>query len=181
MWRHLFSRPVRSVLRTQLKNIQWHRPNSNCARDDPYDMSACYRQTNRDGIIRTSAFEPIEVPNMRVHEFVWKDLYKWQDHVALVSARAVFMLIVEKCVQVCFYWLVGFQVDGETSAELTYAQLRDICAAVAVRLQRPDMRLQPQDCIAISLPNCPEYVIASLGAIEGGFVVSPVNPLYNSG
>lgn len=72
-------------------------------------------------------------------------------------------------------------MDGETNAETTYAQLRDICAAVAIRLQCPDLKLKPHDVLALSLPNCPEYVIASLGAIEGGFVISPVNPLYGSG
>lgn len=72
-------------------------------------------------------------------------------------------------------------MDGETNAEITYAQLRDMCAAVAIRLQRPDLKLKPHDVIAMSLPNCPEYVMAALGAIEGGFVISPVNPLYNSG
>lgn len=72
-------------------------------------------------------------------------------------------------------------MDGETNAEFTYAQLRDICAAVAIRLQRPDLQLRPNDVVALSLPNCPEYVMASLGAIEAGFVISPVNPLYNSG
>lgn len=84
------------------------------------------------------------------------------------------MFTVIKCI-------LNVQVDGETNEEFTFAQLRDTCAAVAVRLQRRDFNLQPGNVIAISLPNCPQYVQSALGTIEAGFIVSPLNPLLSSG
>lgn len=50
-----------------------------------YDMNKYFAHTAEDGFIRTSSFTPIELPNMRIDQFVWKDYLKWQDKIALVS------------------------------------------------------------------------------------------------
>jgi long-chain acyl-CoA synthetase len=37
---------------------------------------------------------------------------------------------------------------------------------------------QPGDRVALVLPNCPQFVIAELGAWMAGAIVAPVNPTY---
>lgn len=73
------------------------------------------------------------------------------------------------------------QVCGETGRQYTYAQLRDHCATLAIRLQQPKFNLQHGDVIALCLPNSPEFAIAALGAIESGLVITTVNPIYTPG
>ncbi|QSW98112.1 class I adenylate-forming enzyme family protein [Haloterrigena alkaliphila] len=58
----------------------------------------------------------------------------------------------------------------------THAELRDRTAAFAGGLH--DLGLEPDDRMLLFLPNCPEYLIASLGAFRAGVVISPVNPQY---
>lgn len=88
---------------------------------------------------------------MTIDQYIWKDLAKWPNKVAIVC--------------------------GITGRQYTFAQLRDRCAAVAYRL-RTEYGLQRGDVIAISMQNEPEFVIAVLGALEAGLVVTTVNPLY---
>jgi long-chain acyl-CoA synthetase len=40
--------------------------------------------------------------------------------------------------------------------------------------------VQPGDRVALYLPNCPQFVIAYLGAIQAGAIVVPFNPLYSA-
>lgn len=72
------------------------------------------------------------------------------------------------------------QVCGVTGRQYTYAHLRDHCAALAIRLQHK-FNLESGDVIAICLPNCPEYPVATFGAIEAGLVVTTINPTYTAG
>jgi acyl-CoA synthetase (AMP-forming)/AMP-acid ligase II len=58
--------------------------------------------------------------------------------------------------------------------------MRDNSAALAVRLQTK-FKLNFKDCIAVCLPNIPEFPIAVLGAIEAGLLVTTVNPIYTAG
>lgn len=64
--------------------------------------------------------------------------------------------------------------------QYTYAQLRDSCAALAVRLQTK-FKLQRGEVIAICIPNLPEFPIVALGALEAGLVVTTMNPIYTAG
>jgi acyl-CoA synthetase (AMP-forming)/AMP-acid ligase II len=64
-----------------------------------------------------------------------------------------------------------------TERALTYAQLRDQCRAMAVRLQKV-FKLQKGDTIAVCLPNSIEFPIVSLGGNEAGLTVTTVNPIY---
>lgn len=50
-----------------------------------YDMAKYFKHSAEDGFVRTSSFAPIELPNMRIDQFVWKDYLKWQDKIAVVS------------------------------------------------------------------------------------------------
>ena len=62
--------------------------------------------------------------------------------------------------------------DDET---LSYAQVRGLTNRFAAGLR--DLGLDPDDRLAILLPNCPAFVLAYFGALKAGLVVVPLNPL----
>jgi long-chain acyl-CoA synthetase len=68
---------------------------------------------------------------------------------------------------------VAIESFGETT---THAELRDASARFAGGLA--EFGLDPDDVLLLYLPNCPQYLVASLGAFKAGVVVSPVNPMY---
>jgi long-chain acyl-CoA synthetase len=41
--------------------------------------------------------------------------------------------------------------------------------------------IQKGDCVALILPNCPQFLIAEIGAWKAGATVLPLNPLYTAG
>lgn len=49
-----------------------------------FDMGASFSHSEDQGYIRHSAFGTIGKTNQQIHRFVWQDLAKWQDHIALV-------------------------------------------------------------------------------------------------
>lgn len=71
-------------------------------------------------------------------------------------------------------------MDAITDRSITYADLRDKCRALAIRLRTTPI-LQPKDTVAICLPNSIEFPIVALGACEADLVVTTVNPTYTSG
>ncbi|MDS0474117.1 AMP-binding protein [Natrinema sp. 1APR25-10V2] len=58
----------------------------------------------------------------------------------------------------------------------THAELRDWTAELAGGLH--DLGLEPGDRMLLFLPNCPQYLVASIGAFKAGVEISPVNPQY---
>ncbi|MFC6941492.1 class I adenylate-forming enzyme family protein [Salinirubellus sp. GCM10025818] len=60
--------------------------------------------------------------------------------------------------------------------ETTHAELRAASEAFSGGLR--DRGFGPGDRMLLYLPNCPQYLVASLGAFRAGVVVSPVNPQY---
>lgn len=40
-----------------------------------------------DGYYKTSPFDPIKVPNIPLHEYVWRDFKKWENSTAAVSMK----------------------------------------------------------------------------------------------
>lgn len=84
--------------------------------------------TENDGYVFKSPYEPISIPEMTVDQYVWKNMPKWQNHIAV------------QC--------------GVTGRKYTYAKLRDHCAALAIRL-RTSLMLEKGDIVAICLPNVP--------------------------
>lgn len=81
-----------------------------------------------DGYVMKSPYEPISCPELTVDQYVWKNLAKWHNHVAICC--------------------------GTTGRKYTYAKLRDHCAALAIRL-RQNLKLEKNDIVAICLPNVP--------------------------
>lgn len=67
---------------------------------------------------------------------------------------------------------------GITGQKYTYAELRILCKKFATALQNRGYR--PGQVLSIMLPNSPDYAIATLGAIEAGMIVSPINPIYTA-
>ncbi|ELY87879.1 AMP-dependent synthetase and ligase [Natrialba hulunbeirensis JCM 10989] len=60
--------------------------------------------------------------------------------------------------------------------EHTHEELRAESARFAGGLA--DLGIEPGDAMLLYLPNCPAYLIGSLGAFKAGVAVSPVNPQY---
>lgn len=48
------------------------------------DKTLHYNET--EGHYRSSPFEPVEMPKMKIHEYVWQNLHKYEKSVAVVSA-----------------------------------------------------------------------------------------------
>jgi long-chain acyl-CoA synthetase len=61
---------------------------------------------------------------------------------------------------------------------VTYGELTRLSDAFAAALLA--LGVKPGDRIALLLPNCPQFVIAELGAWKAGAIVVPLNPLYSS-
>lgn len=84
--------------------------------------------TESDGYVWNSPFERISLPDMTIDQYVWKNVAKWKNHVAIVC--------------------------GVTGRKYTYGKLRDHCAALAISL-REKFGLKQDEVVAICLPNVP--------------------------
>lgn len=84
--------------------------------------------SEKEGHIMKSPYETISIPDLTVDQYVWKNMPKWQNHVAIAC--------------------------GVTGRKYTYAKLRDHCAALAIRL-RTNLKLEKSDMVGICLPNVP--------------------------
>ena len=62
-------------------------------------------------------------------------------------------------------------------ATLSYAELDRQSDAFSAALRA--MGVARGDRVALLLPNCPQFLIAELGAWKAGAIVCPLNPLYN--
>ncbi|MBZ6493847.1 class I adenylate-forming enzyme family protein [Natrinema longum] len=58
----------------------------------------------------------------------------------------------------------------------THEEVRDWTAELAGGFH--EIGLEPGDRLLLFLPNCPQYLVASIGAFKAGVVISPVNPQY---
>jgi long-chain acyl-CoA synthetase len=61
-------------------------------------------------------------------------------------------------------------------ASITFRQLDILSDRFASALTSFGVR--PGDCVALVLPNCPQFLIAEFGAWKAGAIVFPLNPLY---
>jgi long-chain acyl-CoA synthetase len=62
-------------------------------------------------------------------------------------------------------------------AELSYRRLDRLSDSFAAALV--EQGVMPGDRVALCLPNCPQFVIAELGAWKAGAIVCPFNPTYS--
>lgn len=62
--------------------------------------------------------------------------------------------------------------------KISYRELKDYADRFAAALS--DLGVKKGDRVALFLLNCPQYVIAYLGALRVGAVITPVSPVYTS-
>ena len=63
-------------------------------------------------------------------------------------------------------------------ASLSYAELERLSDAFAAALV--EQGIVKGNRVALLLPNCPQFVIAQLGAWKAGAITAPINPLYTA-
>ncbi|XP_011629724.1 4-coumarate--CoA ligase 1-like isoform X1 [Pogonomyrmex barbatus] len=106
---------------------------------------------NGEKIIMPSAGD-VSYPETLIHEFVWNDSENYANHVAL------------EC--------------GVSSKKYTFAQAKDATSYIGRSLR--NMGLKKGDVIALVAPNFPDTVLALLGSLSGGLIVTPMNPMYTA-
>ena len=103
-------------------------------------------------MIYRSPYPDVEIPELSLHDFVFKNAGNYLDKPALI--------------------------DGATGRTLTYKQLiggsRKMAAGLAQR------GFKKGDVFAIYSPNLPEYAIAFYGVSMAGGIVTTINPLYTA-
>lgn len=106
---------------------------------------------SRDRVVR-SRWPAVEVPDVTVPEFLLAHADVRPDATAVV--------------------------DGPSGRTVTYGELRRDVRRCAAGLRARGLR--PGDVVAIVAPNGPEWLVACLGAMAAGGVVSGINPLYTA-
>lgn len=86
------------------------------------------KHTENDGFVLHSPFRPVSIFDMTVDQYIWKNMAKWKNHVAIMCSV--------------------------TGRKYTYSKLRDHCAALAIRM-RNDLKLKQNDIVGICMPNVP--------------------------
>ncbi|KAL0829356.1 hypothetical protein ABMA28_004136 [Loxostege sticticalis] len=115
------------------------------------NLSSRVRKVDEFTLTSYLPFQP--VPRVNLFHRIWADLPLYKDQVALVSA--------------------------ETKKSYTFVQLQRYIANFGTSLLKK-LHLQSNDIVAIAAPNCPEYPVATFGAIRAGCVVTLVNPAYKN-
>lgn len=54
----------------------------------------CHHYNEAEGHYRSSPFEPVEVPNLKIHEYVWQNLSKYEKTIAVVSSESSLLHII---------------------------------------------------------------------------------------
>lgn len=117
---------VRLLCRRFLKTDREFLTNERSSFSELAKKSLVYNE--KDGYVMKSPYETISIPDLTIDQYVWKNMPKWQNHIAI------------QC--------------GSTGRKYKYAKLRDHCAALAIRL-RNNIKLEKNDIVGICLPNVP--------------------------
>jgi len=102
--------------------------------------------------IQRSPYSDVEIPETNLADFVWQNVDKWPENVALVC--------------------------GLTGRQYTFEMARNMSKQFGSALKRSGAK--KGDCLAIVLPNIPEFAIAYLGAIGAGLTVATMNPTFTA-
>jgi long-chain acyl-CoA synthetase len=70
-------------------------------------------------------------------------------------------------------------LDNGMTATLKYHEVDALSDQFAAYL-RHELKLQPEDRVAIQMPNCLSYPVAAFGVLKAGCVLVNVNPLYTA-
>ncbi|XP_068629276.1 uncharacterized protein [Battus philenor] len=98
-----------------------------------------------------SPFKDVEIPNLTVTEYIWRNLDKWATKTATVC--------------------------GVTDRQYTYEQIYKQSQILGANL-RKKFRIENDDAVAVMLPNLPEYPTIMLAILNAGGLVSTINPIY---
>lgn len=69
-------------------------------------------------------------------------------------------------------------IDPSKNREFTHGQLKSLTEQFASALQS-QLRCQKGHCVSIFAPNCWEYVVATLGTVGAGAVISPASYAFS--
>ncbi|XP_063894679.1 uncharacterized protein LOC110369863 [Helicoverpa armigera] len=101
----------------------------------------------------SSCFKDVDVPNLTMDQFLFRDLEKWPGKTATIC--------------------------GHTGREYTFEQIYKKSRIFAANLRRK-FKVKDGDTIAVLLPNAPEYPIVTFGVLAAGGVVTTMNPVYTA-
>ncbi|XP_046664732.1 4-coumarate--CoA ligase-like [Homalodisca vitripennis] len=113
-----------------------------------------YESSGPTEYIVESPLGPVNVPDMSLPAYIWKDFEEWSDKPAVTC--------------------------GSSGRSYTFGEARFISHAFAIALLQR-LQLKKGDVVGVLMPNIPEYVFAIYGAMEAGLAVTFVNPLYTTG
>lgn len=97
-----------------------------------------------------SPYPDVDIPECNMADFVWRDVDKWPEHVALVC--------------------------GLTGRQYTYEMAHSMAKKFGSALLR--MGAKKGDVLGMVVPNIPEFAIAFLGAAGVGITITTMNPTY---
>ena len=100
-----------------------------------------------------SPYSDVEIPEVNLADFVWKDVEKWPERTALVC--------------------------GMTGREYTYEMAHNMSKKFGSALLR--MGANKGDVLCMVVPNIPEFPIAFFGAAGVGVTLTTMNPTYRPG
>ena len=100
-----------------------------------------------------SPYSEVEIPEVNLADFVWKDVEKWPERTALVC--------------------------GMTGREYTYEMAHNMSKKFGSALLR--MGAKKGDVLCMVVPNIPEFPIAFFGAAGVGVTLTTMNPTYRPG
>jgi len=101
-------------------------------------------------LIVKSPYSDVEIPEINLADYVWKDVDKWPERTALVC--------------------------GMTGREYTYEMAHSMSTKFGSALKR--LGAKKGDCLCMVVPNIPEFPIAFFGAAGVGVTLTTMNPTY---
>ncbi|XP_044255602.1 4-coumarate--CoA ligase 1-like [Tribolium madens] len=98
-----------------------------------------------------SDLEDVEIPNISIDQYLFSKTHNWPQRIATECAA--------------------------TGRKYTYEEIQRKSINLNRNL-RKKLKLEKGDVIAILLPNSPEFIIATSGALKAGLIVTTLNPIY---
>src|SRR5690625_3061139 len=96
-----------------------------------------------------------------------------------LSYRNLGEMVRHACVEYAAQTAFTICLDNGMSASLKYHEV-DLLSDQFAAYLRHELKLQPEDRVAIQLPNCLSYPVAAFGIFKAGCVLVNVNPLYTA-
>ncbi|EFA01538.1 4-coumarate--CoA ligase 1-like Protein [Tribolium castaneum] len=98
-----------------------------------------------------SDLEDVEIPKVSLDQYLFEKTHNWPQRIATECAA--------------------------TGRKYTYEEIQTKSINLNRNL-RKKLKLQKGDVVALLLPNSPEFIMATIGALKAGLVVTTLNPIY---